>query len=115
MIPGHKRLKTEETPMPAYWCARSKIFDAEAYKRYTDRVPEIMAEHRGKVLARGGRFEILEGPKFFQRFVVIEFPTFDQAVNCHASRAYQDAAMHRRNGAGEVELVIVDGGDATVR
>jgi uncharacterized protein (DUF1330 family) len=101
--------------MPAYWCARSKIFDAEAYKRYTDRVPEIMAEHHGKVLARGGRFQMLEGPKFFQRFVVIEFPSFDQAVACHDSAAYQAAATHRKNGGGEVELVIVDGGDATVR
>ena len=101
--------------MPAYWCARSKIFDAESYKRYTDRVPDIMAQHHGKVLARGGKFQILEGPKFFQRFVVIEFPTFDQAVACHDSREYQAAAMHRKNGGGEVELVIVEGGDATVR
>ncbi len=101
--------------MPAYWCARSRIFDAEKYKRYTDRVPEIMAKHHGKVLARGGRFQILEGPKLFTRFVVIEFPTFEQAVACHDSAAYQAAAAHRKAGGGEVELVIVEGGDATVR
>jgi uncharacterized protein (DUF1330 family) len=102
-------------PMPGYWCARSRIFDAESYKRYTDQVPDIMAQHHGKVLARGGKFQILEGPKLFQRFVVIEFPTFEQAVACHDSREYQAAAMHRKNGGGEVELVIVEGGDATVR
>jgi len=99
--------------MPAYWCARSRIFDAEKYKRYTDRVPEIMQVHHGRVLARGGRYEILEGAKLFTRFVVIEFPTFDAAVGCFKSREYQDAAAHRRAGGGEVELTIVEGGDAT--
>ncbi len=99
--------------MPAYWCARSRIFDAAKYKRYTDRVPEIMATHHGKVMARGGRFEILEGPKLFTRFVVIEFPTLEQAAACYHSPEYQAAAQFRRDGGGEVELVVVEGGDAT--
>ncbi len=61
--------------MPAYWVARSKINDPAAYKKYTDRVPAIIAKYGGKVLARGGRFQIMEGPHKFHRFVVIEFPT----------------------------------------
>ncbi len=101
--------------MPAYWVARSKINDPAAYKKYTDRVPAIIARYGGKVLARGGRYEILEGPRKFERFVVIEFPTFEQAVACQRSAAYQEAAAFRRGGAGEVELVIVEGGDATPR
>jgi len=99
--------------MPAYWVARSKINDPVAYKKYTDRIPEIMKKHGGKVLARGGRFQILEGPEKFHRFVVIEFPTFEQAVACQQSAEYQQASAFRKNGGGEVELVIVDGGDAT--
>jgi uncharacterized protein (DUF1330 family) len=101
--------------MAAYWVARSKINDPLVYKRYTDLVPEIIAEFGGKVLARGGPYRILEGPEKFHRFVVIEFPSMEQAIACHACQAYQEAAAHRRGGAGEVELVIVDGGDATVR
>jgi len=101
--------------MAAYWVARSKINDPVAYKRYTDLVPEIIARFGGKVLARGGQYRILEGPEKFERFVVIEFPSMDQAIACHESNEYQEAAAHRRGGAGEVELVIVDGGDATVR
>jgi uncharacterized protein (DUF1330 family) len=100
--------------MPAYWMARSKINDPVAYKRYTDRVPEIIAKFGGKVLARGGRFQLLEGPEKFRRFVVIEFPTLEAAVACHDSPEYQAASAHRKGGAGEVELVIVEGGDATV-
>jgi uncharacterized protein (DUF1330 family) len=99
--------------MPAYWVARSKINDAVAYKKYTDRVPAILARYGGRVLARGGRYQILEGPQKFQRFVVVEFPSLEQAVACHESAEYQEAAAFRKGGAGEVELVIVEGGDAT--
>ena len=100
--------------MPAYWLARSRIVDPVAYKKYTDRVPAIIAKYQGKVLARGGRFRIMEGPEKFQRFVVIEFPSLEQAVACFESPEYVAAAAFRRAGAGEVENVIVEGGDATV-
>jgi len=101
--------------MTAYWVARSKISDPVAYKKYTDRVPEILARFGGKVLARGGKYRILEGPEKFERFVVIEFPSMEQAIACHESPEYQEAAAHRRGGAGEVELVIVEAGEATPR
>ena len=99
--------------MPAYWVARAKINDPVEYKKYTDLVPGIIAKFGGKVLARGGRYKILEGPEKFHRFVVIEFPSLEQAVACHQSSEYQEASRFRRSGVGENELVIVEGGDAT--
>jgi len=99
--------------MPAYWVARSRVIDPAEYKKYTDRVPGIIAKFGGKVLARGGRYEILEGPEGFHRFVVIEFPSLEQAKACHDSPEYQEASAFRKGGAGQVELVIVEGGDAT--
>ena len=99
--------------MPAYWIARSKINDPVEYKKYTDLVPGIIAKFGGKVLARGGRYQVMEGPAKFQRFVVIEFPNFEQGVACFTSPEYDRAAAFRRNGAGEVETVIVEAGDAT--
>jgi uncharacterized protein (DUF1330 family) len=101
--------------MPAYWIARSRIDDAVEYKKYTDLVPAIIARHGGKVLARGGKFRVMEGSETFHRFVVIEFPTFDQAVACFESKEYQEASAFRRAGGGIVENVIVEGGDATPR
>jgi uncharacterized protein (DUF1330 family) len=103
-----------ENFMPAYWVARSKINDPIEYKKYTDLVPAIIAKYGGKVLARGGRFQVMEGPQKFTRFVVIEFPSFEQGVACFQSDEYNKAAAFRRaNGAGEVETIMVDGGDAT--
>ena len=100
--------------MPAYWLARAKINDPVEYKKYTDQVPAIIAKYGGKVLARGGRFEIMEGPEKFARFVVIEFPTFEDGVACFRSSEYDAAARHRReNGVGEVETVILEAGEFT--
>ena len=99
--------------MPAYWLARSKVFDPAEYKKYADLVPPILAKFGGKPLARGGRFQIMEGPEDFQRFVVIEFPTFEQGVACFTSKEYDAAAAFRRSGAGEVETIMVEGGEAT--
>ena len=99
--------------MAAYWISRCIINDPVAYKRYTDQVPGIIAKYNAKVLARGGRYQIMEGPEVFHRFVVLEFPTFEAAVQCFQSPEYTSAASHRRNGGGVVENVIVEGGEFT--
>jgi uncharacterized protein (DUF1330 family) len=82
------------------------------YKKYTDRVPSIISRFGGKVLARGGRYRILEGAEKFNRFVVIEFPTLEQGVACFDSQEYKDAAaFRRRNNVGENELLMVEAGE----
>ena len=72
--------------MAAYWLSRCKINDPVEYKKYTDLVPGIIAKYGGKVLARGGKYQIMEGTDKFHRFVVIEFPTLEQAVKCNATK-----------------------------
>ena len=99
--------------MAAYWLSRCLIHDPVEYKKYTDLVPDIIRTHGGKVLARGGRYQTMEGPQTFHRFVVIEFPTLEAGVRCFESAEYVDAAAFRRNGAGVVENTIVEGGDPT--
>ncbi|MEM7462608.1 MAG: DUF1330 domain-containing protein [Pseudomonadota bacterium] len=45
---------------------------------------------------------------------MIEFPTFEDGVKCFQSDEYNEAAKHRReSGAGEVETVVVEAGEAT--
>jgi uncharacterized protein (DUF1330 family) len=96
--------------MPAYWIARSKVTDPATYKKYTDQVPEIIGRFGGKILARGGRYQIMVGPPYFERYVLIEFPTFEQGVACFESPEYQAASVFRDAG-GEVETVIVQGAE----
>lgn len=96
--------------MPAYWMARARVNNPDEYKKYAEQVPGILANFGGKVLARGGDFQIMEGTDHFQRFVIIEFPSMEQGVACFKSDAYQSAASFRRtDNAGEVEIVMLDG------
>src|SRR5260370_6264764 len=88
---GSPRGSAKEVPMPAYWVAPSRAIDPVEYKKYTDLVPDIIARHGGKMLARGGKFRIMEGPEKFHRFIVIEFPTFDQAVASFPSPQHHQA------------------------
>jgi uncharacterized protein (DUF1330 family) len=99
--------------MSAYWVARARIIDPAEYKKYAELAPGIIAGYGGKILARGGRSQILEGPDKFDRFVVIEFPSFEDGVACFSSQEYQAAATFRRNGSGEVEAIIVEGSSST--
>ena len=40
---------------------------------------------------------------------MIEFPSFEKAVACHASPEYLEAAAHRKkDGVSELEIVIVE-------
>ena len=98
--------------MPAYWIARAQISDPVEYKKYTDRVPGILKQYGGKVIVRGGKYQIMEGPEMFHRFIVIEFDSLAAGVKCFESPEYREAAAFRRNGAGVVENVIVEGGEA---
>ena len=91
----------------AYWIARATVGDPDQYKLYAEAASAEFAKYGAKVLARGGRHAALEGMSR-PRNVVIEFPSYDEAVACYNSPEYQ-AARQKRLQAGEVEIVIVEG------
>lgn len=93
--------------MKGYWIARVTVTDPDRYQGYAGMAPEAFRKYNGRILARGGRFEQLEG-EGRPRNVVIEFDSFEQALACYRSPEYQ-AARARRQGAGEAEIVIVEG------
>jgi len=94
--------------MKAYWIAHVNVTDPDQYSQYTQRAPQAFAKYGGRMLARGGRSEGLEGGPAAQRNVVIEFDSYEQALACYRSPEYQEAKKHRK-GAGEAEIVIVEG------
>ena len=99
--------------MPAYLTARVRVDNPEEFAKYVALAPDIIKKHGGKALSRGGRYQIMEGTDKFNRFVLIEFPSFDDAVRCIQSDEYQKAAAFRRQpGVAEIDQVIVDSGTA---
>jgi uncharacterized protein (DUF1330 family) len=90
-----------------YWIAHVDITDPERYRQYAEAAPDVIAAHGGRFLARAGKFQQMEGSGR-SRNVVTEFPSFEDAVKCWNSPGYQ-AARAKREGAGDVDIVIVEG------
>ncbi|MBK5511781.1 DUF1330 domain-containing protein [Pseudomonas sp. TH15] len=94
--------------MKAYWIAHVDVTDPDQYSHYTQRAPAAFALYGGRILARGGRSEAMEGRQTPQRSVVIEFESYEKAVACYHSAAYQEAKSYREEWA-KAEIIIVEG------
>ena len=90
-----------------YWIAHVDVDDADGYAKYVSTLPAIMAKHGGRYLVRRGRHEIAEGAGR-SRNLVIEFPSYEQALACYRSPEYQTAAAHRKASAA-TDLMIIEG------
>jgi uncharacterized protein (DUF1330 family) len=90
-----------------YWIARVDVRDPERYKDYVTAAKPAFEKYGAQFLARGGRYERLEG-QVRARNVVIEFPSLEAAHDCYHSPEYQIAAGIRQEVA-DAEMVIVEG------
>jgi len=92
-----------------YWIARVDVADPEAYKAYVAANAVAFRKFGARFLVRAGRFENPEGTHR-SRNVLIEFPSYQAALDCWHSPEYQ-AAMKLRLAVAESDLVIVEGYD----
>jgi len=90
-----------------YWIAHVDISDISGYKKYQEANAEPFAHYGAKFLVRGGESEVVEGG-FRSRSVIIEFDSYEDAVNCYHSEPYQNAKSFREN-AGTGDIIIVEG------
>jgi len=91
-----------------YWIAHVHVTDPQEYKKYVEGARAAFAAHGAKFLARGGQYAELEGAQGRERHVVIEFPSYQSALDCYHSAEYQ-AARQFRIAAGEPTLTIIEG------
>ena len=92
-----------------YWIAFVTVTDPTRYAGYQEHAPAAFAKYGASFLARGGTAETLEG-EAFQRHVVIEFESKEQALACYHSAEYQSAKAHR-DAACVANIAIVEGLD----
>ena len=92
-----------------YWIASVDVTDPEGYKAYVAANAEAFHKFGAKFLTRGGKSEPLEG-KLRSRIVVIEFPSYEAAVNCYRSAEYAKA-RNLREGKSVADIVAVEGYD----
>lgn len=92
-----------------YIIARVTVSDPEAYAQYAALARMAMDRFGARILARGGRYTALEG-EARPRNVILEFASYDTALEYWNSSEYQNARSHRL-GAAEIELCAVEGVD----
>jgi len=92
-----------------YLIATITITDETAYQRYVKAATKAIEEVGCRVLVRGGRMAVKEGNESWNRVVVLEVASYEQALNYYDSSAYQEAKA-LRSGAAIADFVIAEGG-----
>lgn len=92
-----------------YWIARVDVHDAERYQQYVQHNGPVFARFGARFLVRGGAFQAPEG-RSRSRNVVLEFPSYQAALDCYHSPEYQ-ALVALRAPAGEADIVLIEGYD----
>jgi uncharacterized protein (DUF1330 family) len=90
-----------------YWIVRVDISDPEQYKAYVAANAAPLKQYGGRFLVRAGRFENPEGT-CRTRNAVIEFPSYQAALDCWHSPAYQ-AAITLRQAVSTIDLIVIEG------
>ncbi len=92
-----------------YWIAHVDVSDPEAYKAYVAANAEAFAKYGGRFIVRGGDSEPMEG-SLRSRHVVIEFDSYQTALDCYNSPEYARAKALRET-ASSGDLVVLEGYD----
>ena len=90
-----------------YVLARAVVTNATQWAVYAAAAGEAMKKYGGTPLVRGGRMELAEGSGV-ARNVVIEFASMD-AARAYAYSTEYAAARKLREGAGSIDIAIVEG------
>jgi uncharacterized protein (DUF1330 family) len=90
-----------------YWIVHIDVTDQENYPKYLAADAVAFDKFNAVFLVRGGRYDAVEG-QARTRHVVIEFSSYDQAVECYNSPEYQ-AAARLRQAYADSEVLILEG------
>ena len=92
-----------------YWIVRVDVPDPEKYKPYLVANAKPLKKYGARFIVRAGRFENPEGSSR-SRNAVIEFPSYQAAIDCWHSAEYQEV-LKLRQSISTADLVIIEGYD----
>ncbi|MFD1508338.1 DUF1330 domain-containing protein [Lacimonas salitolerans] len=92
-----------------YWVGHVDVDDPQIYEDYKRANAEPFAEFGARFVVRGGQQTVREGTAR-GRTVVIEFPSYQAALDCFDSPAYQRAKA-LRDPVSSADMIIVEGYD----
>ena len=93
-----------------YWIARVDVNNPDGYKNeYVAALPDVLRKFGGRYVTRGGQTSIVEGSAK-SRAVILEFPSYQAAMDCYNSPEYAKAKALRKAHA-ESDLIVIEGYD----
>lgn len=90
-----------------YLIGHITVRDPEGYKEYVEKDTPILEGLGGRFIVRGGQAQVVEG-EAHARHVVIEFPSYEQAVAAYNDPAYQEV-MRIRQRTADSTIILVEG------
>ena len=88
-----------------YWVVRANIHNEDEYYKYVEKASEIVKKNSGAFLVRGGKQKEYE-IKGYKRTVIVEFDSYQNAIDCYKSEEYQSALKHVENSANRIFTVV---------
>jgi uncharacterized protein (DUF1330 family) len=90
-----------------YVVVRAEVTNPEKWAEYVAKSKIALEKFGGTPIVRGGKSEVMEGIGR-PRNVVLEFPSYEAAQSYASSPEYAEAKKARQ-GAGTMDMTIVEG------
>jgi len=95
--------------MAAYAIATISIHNRNWLSEYSDKADALISKYGGSYVVRSGRMEKLEGNNNIPDiFVILEFPSMEQAKAWHADPEYK-SLIDIRNKGSDTDFLLVQG------
>jgi len=96
--------------MPTYVVGDIHITNPAGYEAHVPRALATIARFGGRVIAGGGKIDLLEGDPIPERIFIIEFPNADAARRWYQSDDYQEA-LKARLSASHGRVFLIEGNE----
>lgn len=92
-----------------YWIAHVTVNDPALYARYMEAAAVALKATSARFIVRAGRTQAVEGTPW-QRNIVVEFASYEEALACYNAPEYQ-AAVAIRKACAESHFTVIEGYD----
>ena len=88
-----------------YWVVRANVKNQEEYMKYMKKATKVVESFNGKFLVRGGKQKEFENSGY-ERTVIVQFDSYNDALKSYNSSEYQDALRHVKQSANRLFAVV---------
>ena len=91
--------------MKGYWIVKANTVDVEKQKKYSSYAKKAAEKYGGRYIVRGGQNLTTEGSEY-QRNVIVEFDSYDIALEAYESEEYKIAKDILGNSKDRIFAVV---------